>query len=144
MGFILSLRMYESLRMSEITIAIKSHGCAQPISIQVSFQLRTFLSFLTFLNLEWMPLLFIIIPDINACAQHFQAVENWAVLIVIKCLLFSVPPLDVRILGSSQALSANRRYDLLCQSSGSRPPASVTWWKNGQRLEHTKETVSLP
>lgn len=52
------------------------------------------------------------------------------------------PPLDVRILGSTQSLSAGRRYDLLCQSSGSRPPASITWWKNGQRLENTKETTS--
>ncbi|XP_046401604.1 hemicentin-1 [Ischnura elegans] len=51
-------------------------------------------------------------------------------------------PLDVRVLGASQPLSAGRRYDLLCQSSGSRPPASVTWWKNGQRLERTKETTS--
>ncbi|VEN57613.1 unnamed protein product, partial [Callosobruchus maculatus] len=25
---------------------------------------------------------------------------------------------------------------------GSRPPASITWWKNGLRLERTKETTS--
>ncbi|XP_044744412.1 nephrin-like isoform X1 [Coccinella septempunctata] len=51
-------------------------------------------------------------------------------------------PLDVKILGANQPLSAGRRYDLLCQSSGSRPPASITWWKNGQRLERTKDTTS--
>ncbi|PSN53374.1 hypothetical protein C0J52_03821 [Blattella germanica] len=51
-----------------------------------------------------------------------------------------VMPLDVRILGASQPLSAGRRYDLLCQSSGSRPPASITWTLDGQRLERTKET----
>nr|CAH7769565.1 unnamed protein product [Callosobruchus chinensis] len=51
-------------------------------------------------------------------------------------------PLDVKILSSNQPLSAGRRYDLLCQSSGSRPPASITWWKNGLRLERTKETTS--
>ncbi|RZF47471.1 hypothetical protein LSTR_LSTR007398, partial [Laodelphax striatellus] len=51
-------------------------------------------------------------------------------------------PLDVRILESYQPLSAKRKYDLLCQSSGSRPPAKVTWWRNGQRLEGTKETTS--
>ncbi|KAJ9581209.1 hypothetical protein L9F63_023614, partial [Diploptera punctata] len=50
-------------------------------------------------------------------------------------------PLDVRILGASQPLSAGRRYDLLCQSSGSRPPASITWTLDGQRLERTKETM---
>lgn len=56
----------------------------------------------------------------------------------------AVGPLDVKILGANQPLSAGRRYDLLCQSSGSRPPASITWWKNGQRFEKTKETVSFP
>lgn len=54
----------------------------------------------------------------------------------------SVPPLSVHILGSNQPLSASRRYDLLCQSSGSRPPASITWWKNGHRINNAKETVS--
>ncbi|KAK6638617.1 hypothetical protein RUM43_006884 [Polyplax serrata] len=52
------------------------------------------------------------------------------------------PPLNVQILGSMQSLSAGRRYDLLCQSSGSRPPASITWWKDSERLERTKETTS--
>nr|CAD7259715.1 unnamed protein product [Timema shepardi] len=33
------------------------------------------------------------------------------------------------------------RYDLLCQSSGSRPPATITWSRNGQRLDKTKETT---
>jgi hypothetical protein len=53
-------------------------------------------------------------------------------------------PLDVRILGASQPLSEGRRYDLLCQSSGSRPPASITWKLDGKRLKGTKETVSGP
>ncbi|XP_035449485.1 hemicentin-2 isoform X1 [Spodoptera frugiperda] len=52
------------------------------------------------------------------------------------------PPLTVHILGSNQPLSASRRYDLLCQSSGSRPPASITWWKNGHRINNAKETLS--
>ncbi|XP_049814005.1 hemicentin-1-like [Schistocerca nitens] len=52
-------------------------------------------------------------------------------------------PLDVRLLGVSQPLSAGRRYDLLCQSSGSRPPARITWWLNGQRQQHSKLTTSV-
>jgi len=52
MGFTPSLRMYESLRMSEVTLATRSRDSAQPIRMQVSFELRTFLSFLTFLTLE--------------------------------------------------------------------------------------------
>nr|CAD7567686.1 unnamed protein product [Timema californicum] len=56
---------------------------------------------------------------------------------------YFVGPLDVRILGANQPLSSGRRYDLLCQSSGSRPPATITWSRNGQRLDKTKETVSI-
>ncbi|KAG4065909.1 hypothetical protein HA402_000356 [Bradysia odoriphaga] len=51
-------------------------------------------------------------------------------------------PLNVRLLGAHQPLSAGRRYDLLCQSAGSRPPAVITWWRDGQRLEKTTETTS--
>jgi len=46
-----------SLKMSEVTIATGSRDSAQLITMQVSFELRTFLSFLTFLNLEWIPLI---------------------------------------------------------------------------------------
>lgn len=35
------------------------------------------------------------------------------------------------------------RYDLLCQSTGSRPPAIVTWFRDSERLESTTETVSV-
>lgn len=55
----------------------------------------------------------------------------------------TVSPLNVRLLGAHQPLSAGRRYDLLCQSAGSRPPAVITWWRDGQRLEKTTETVRL-
>uniref|UniRef100_W8BB58 Neural cell adhesion molecule 2 n=1 Tax=Ceratitis capitata TaxID=7213 RepID=W8BB58_CERCA len=52
------------------------------------------------------------------------------------------PPLNIRLLGARQALSAGRRYDLLCQSAGGRPPAVITWWQNEFRLEKTTETTS--
>ncbi|XP_055324788.1 protein turtle [Sitodiplosis mosellana] len=51
-------------------------------------------------------------------------------------------PLNIRLLGAHQPLSAGKRYDLLCQSAGSRPPAVITWWRDGQRLEKTTETLS--
>uniref|UniRef100_A0A1A9ZZ50 Ig-like domain-containing protein n=1 Tax=Glossina pallidipes TaxID=7398 RepID=A0A1A9ZZ50_GLOPL len=51
-------------------------------------------------------------------------------------------PLNIRLLGAHQPLSAGRRYDLLCQSAGSRPPAVITWWIDGIRLEKTTETTS--
>ncbi|XP_037921192.1 kin of IRRE-like protein 1 [Hermetia illucens] len=51
-------------------------------------------------------------------------------------------PLNIKLLGAHQPLSAGRRYELLCQSAGSRPAAAITWWLDGQRLETTTETTS--
>jgi hypothetical protein len=56
------------------------------------------------------------------------------------CFL-TVSPLEVTILGKSSRITAGRKYDLLCQSVGSRPPAHITWWLDDQRLESAKETV---
>lgn len=61
----------------------------------------------------------------------------------MSTLSFSVAPLNIRLLGSHQALSAGIRYDLLCQSAGSRPPAMITWYLDGQRLGKAMETVSF-
>ena len=33
------------------------------------------------------------------------------------------------------------RYELTCQTTGSRPFPKVTWWKNGHLLKHSQETV---
>ncbi|XP_059611203.1 protein turtle [Phlebotomus argentipes] len=51
-------------------------------------------------------------------------------------------PLNVKLLGTHQPLSEGRRYDLLCQSSGSRPPAVITWWLDSKRLEQSTEMTS--
>lgn len=59
----------------------------------------------------------------------------------MQCLYSTVAPLNIRLLGAHQPLSAGRRYDLLCQSAGSRPAATITWWRDGQRLDKTTETV---
>ncbi|XP_025991597.2 nephrin isoform X1 [Solenopsis invicta] len=52
-------------------------------------------------------------------------------------------PLEVKIIDGNRPLSAGKKYDLVCTTSGSRPPASVTWWRNGQRLVDSKETISV-
>nr|XP_029723029.1 uncharacterized protein LOC109423245 [Aedes albopictus] len=51
-------------------------------------------------------------------------------------------PLNIRLIGARQPLSAGHRYDLLCQSAGSRPAASITWFLDGIRLDRSKETTS--
>ncbi|XP_018400905.1 PREDICTED: protein turtle-like [Cyphomyrmex costatus] len=52
-------------------------------------------------------------------------------------------PLEVKIIDGNRPLSAGKKYDLVCTTSGSRPPASVIWRRNGQRLVDSKETTSV-
>ncbi|XP_055604969.1 hemicentin-2-like [Uranotaenia lowii] len=51
-------------------------------------------------------------------------------------------PLVVEIINGSTPLSSDRRYAVQCQSSGSRPPAKITWWKEGEQLTATNQTRS--
>lgn len=66
--------------------------------------------------------------------QYLQSINQF-------CFTSTVAPLNIRLLGAHQPLSAGRRYDLLCQSAGSRPPAVITWFRDGERLDRTTETV---
>ncbi|XP_043226063.1 hemicentin-1-like [Amphibalanus amphitrite] len=43
-------------------------------------------------------------------------------------------PLSVSILGKGEPLSAGRRYPLVCQCVGSRPPAAITWFLGSSRM----------
>ncbi|KAK0181656.1 hypothetical protein PV327_003923 [Microctonus hyperodae] len=51
-------------------------------------------------------------------------------------------PLDVKIIGVNQPLSVGKRYDIVCVTVGSRPPAFVTWWRDNQQLNNSNETNS--
>ncbi|XP_022240217.1 nephrin-like [Limulus polyphemus] len=46
----------------------------------------------------------------------------------------NLKPLHVCITTRRRPLSAGRRVDLECQSRGSRPPARMTWWKDGKKM----------
>lgn len=54
-------------------------------------------------------------------------------------LIFSVIPLDVAIQLPKRPLSAGKPVEVVCSSSGSRPPAVLTWWKSGEQLYASKE-----
>lgn len=60
----------------------------------------------------------------------------------IKKRVLTVKPLKVEILGKDQILSAGKTYDVKCQSTGSRPPAVLTWWKSSKQLKGQKKNVS--
>ncbi|XP_066155870.1 nephrin-like isoform X1 [Euwallacea fornicatus] len=51
-------------------------------------------------------------------------------------------PLEVTLIGNNPQLSAGKKYNITCETKGSRPPATITWWKDGRRLEGGSLTVS--
>lgn len=56
-------------------------------------------------------------------------------------LFFTVKPLSAQIITSVQPLSADRKYEIVCQSLGSRPRAHITWWKDNRKLNQCTEKV---
>ncbi|XP_076758356.1 nephrin isoform X2 [Xylocopa sonorina] len=48
-------------------------------------------------------------------------------------------PLKVEIIGKDKILSAGKRYETRCQSTGSKPPAVLTWWKASKQLKRTSK-----
>ena len=54
--------------------------------------------------------------------------------------IFSVKPLTISMKNAPSSLVADRRYEVLCESSGSRPNAVITWYKGRRQLRRTKVT----
>lgn len=69
--------------------------------------------------------------------SHLLAMHNCEVsnsvqsppLIVRVAIEMYLRPLEVKLLGQNEPLSAGRRIDIVCRCRGSRPPATITWWK---------------
>ncbi|KOC66693.1 Cell adhesion molecule 4 [Habropoda laboriosa] len=51
--------------------------------------------------------------------------------------MLAVKPLKVEITGKDKILSAGKKYETRCQSTGSKPPAVLTWWKASKQLKRT-------
>ncbi|XP_064553607.1 neural cell adhesion molecule 1-B isoform X1 [Drosophila montana] len=51
-------------------------------------------------------------------------------------------PLTVKILEPPSSMIADRRYEVTCESSGSRPNAIITWYKGKRQLRRTKDDIS--
>ncbi|KAG6453238.1 hypothetical protein O3G_MSEX008040 [Manduca sexta] len=44
-------------------------------------------------------------------------------------------PLSTQILNKRSQLSADRTYEVECKTTGSRPEATLTWWKGGRQMK---------
>ena len=57
--------------------------------------------------------------------------------------IFSVAPVSVLIVNKGDQLVVGEPSDIVCRSSGSRPPAHITWYLDGKRIEGGTESVSF-
>ncbi|KAL9931118.1 sidestep II transmembrane protein isoform 2-T3 [Glossina fuscipes fuscipes] len=62
--------------------------------------------------------------------------------IVITCRVVGVKPLEVKIIEPPSSMVADRRYEVTCESTGSRPNAIITWYKGKRQLRRTKDEIS--
>ncbi|XP_056636468.1 hemicentin-2-like [Diorhabda sublineata] len=56
-------------------------------------------------------------------------------LVVRTAIDMYLRPLEVTLIGNNPEFSAGKRYNITCRCRGSRPPAIITWWKDGRSLE---------
>jgi CD80-like C2-set immunoglobulin domain len=59
------------------------------------------------------------------------------------CPTFAVKPIAVHITTREKFVSAEKRYDVECKSSGSRPEAVLTWWKGSRQIKRMAKNVSI-
>ena len=61
-------------------------------------------------------------------------------------LRLNFPPGDVRIvgLGGESSLLAGKAQSILCVSVGSRPAATITWWKDGKEVPALSLSLTEP
>ena len=61
----------------------------------------------------------------------------------ILFLYFLVRPLEVKIAAPHYPLKAGNSKQIVCETTGSRPRATLTWWLDGRKIDvGTTETVS--
>nr|XP_027222825.1 nephrin-like [Penaeus vannamei] len=53
----------------------------------------------------------------------------------------TLPPMEVRILGSEQPIAAGRSIRLVCRAVGSHPPAHLTWWSGSSPLRQVVRAI---
>ncbi|KAL4705371.1 hypothetical protein ACJJTC_016564, partial [Scirpophaga incertulas] len=60
----------------------------------------------------------------------------------VLILDINLKPISVTILTKDKQVSADKRYEIECKTTGSRPEADVTWWKNNRHLKRMEKKFS--
>ena len=72
---------------------------------------------------------------------HLNLILN--LLIEFFVYLISVRPTSVRIETAKKPLSADKPVEIQCSAWGSRPSATITWWKGSSKMKKTRDKISL-
>ena len=62
---------------------------------------------------------------------------------IIQKTLFSVAPVNIEIVNKGDQLVVGHQSEIICRSTGSRPPAHITWYLGGSRIEGGTESVNI-
>lgn len=73
----------------------------------------------------------------------FLYVTIWLLKFPFILYFPTVKPIAVHITTREKFVSAEKRYDVECKSSGSRPEAVLTWWKGSQQIKRMAKNVSI-
>lgn len=96
----------------------------------------------TIKSLYWILIVRLIVYHKTICQKLCKRLS-----IIEKCMyifcLFSVKPAAVHILEKNKYLSADKTYDIECVSSGSKPPAILSWWKETKPLKRLIKNVRI-
>ena len=71
------------------------------------------------------------------CCEKVKKLFTWCIFFFITVL-----PQTVAISSPPEPFSVSKLAFLECRSSGSRPPATITWWKKGKFMGKANEEVS--
>lgn len=63
-------------------------------------------------------------------------------LTAIFFFVFTVKPKTVEIMNGRKPMSTKKMNEIVCKSSGSVPPAKISWWKGSKRMKSAKYYVS--
>ncbi|CAH1392897.1 unnamed protein product [Nezara viridula] len=53
----------------------------------------------------------------------------------------NLKPISVEILKKERHISADKRYEIKCKATGSRPVAVITWWKGSRQIKRIAKTL---
>lgn len=73
---------------------------------------------------------------------EFPTFFYWNINKTMAFLFVAVKPQTVSILTKERQVSADKRYDVECRTTGSRPDAVITWWKGSRPVKRLAKNVS--